>query len=83
MGDMGDHFRAVREAGQNKRADNRKKSPLILEAEGIPFETKNHGAHLIVAGRADFWPGTGKWKIRGGSGGFGVRGLVEALARHK
>lgn len=36
----------------------------LLEQADIPFESKN-GAHLIVAGRYDFWPGTGLWQARG------------------
>lgn len=52
----------------NKRADNRQKSTDVLRSHGVQFESKNGGAHLVVfAGNqvADFWPGTGKWIIRG------------------
>ncbi len=82
MGDMGDFFRAVKSAGQKKRADNRQKSAEMLTKKGIPFTTKNGGAHLIVDGRADFWPGTGKWKMRKGTGGYGVRGLLKELKKN-
>lgn len=55
-----------------KRAENRKLSPKILEERGIHFFSNNDGAHLIVTfidyhGEAmviDFWPGTGLWKPR-------------------
>jgi dihydrofolate reductase (trimethoprim resistance protein) len=50
-----------------------------LAQRGIPFVSKNGGAHLIVEGKdcfIDFWPGTGKWHSRCGKKGFGVRNLV-------
>lgn len=56
------------DCGRNKRAENREKSAEVLRSHGVKFESKNNGAHLIVAvGQqvADLWPGTGKWKIRG------------------
>ena len=59
---------AMKEASQERRAGNRENSAAILRERGIAFEEKNDGAHLIVrhGGKvADFWPGTGKWRIRG------------------
>lgn len=61
-------WRAVRQAGQEKRADNRDSSAQMLREAGVAFESKNGGAHLIVRGNGavvDFWPGTGLWKVRG------------------
>jgi len=65
MGDMGDDFRAMREFGKAKRESNRDASTRMLTAAGISFVSKNDGAHLIVAERYDFWPGTGLWMARG------------------
>lgn len=65
MGDMGDIFNEMREASQKRRASNRENSAEILTRARIPFESKNDGAHLIVDGRIDFWPGTGLWIVRG------------------
>ena len=68
MGDMGEIFNAMRDAGRQRRADNRCSSPEILRRHAVAFEPKNHGAHLIVkhAGKiADLWPGTGKYQVRG------------------
>lgn len=64
-GDMGEVFNAMREASKEKRAKNRDSSAQLLTAAGIPYESKNIGAHLIVDGDIDFWPGTGLWMIRG------------------
>jgi hypothetical protein len=68
MGDMGDTFNAMRESGKERRASNRETTPELLRRHGIPFDTKNDGAHLIVyhGGKiADLWPGTGKYQVRG------------------
>jgi len=58
-------WRAWHQLRAAKRAANRDASTLMLKNAGIPFESKNDGAHLIVAGRYDFWPGTGLWQARG------------------
>lgn len=81
MGDMGDDFRALREANKEKRRTNRERSTALLRQRGIEFKTRNDGAHLIVAdNRADFWPGTGRWIMRDGSRkGFGVWRLILTL----
>lgn len=82
MGDVGDTFNAAKSSSQRKRQKNRESSPKILELNGIEFESKNAGAHLIVehAGIiADFWPGTGKFTVRAGKTGRGVFNLVKLL----
>lgn len=83
MGDMGDTFNAMREAGKQRRASNRETTPDLLRRHGIQFDEKNGGAHLIVrhAGKvADLWPGTGKYQVRG-SGKYrrGVFNLLRDL----
>lgn len=61
MGDMGDDFRAMRKHWQEKRESNREQSTARLTREGVVFESKNDGIHLIVEGRVDYWPSTGRW----------------------
>lgn len=78
--DSTEYWRDIKQARQENRADNRENSAVYLQERGIPFVSKNFGAHLIVEGREcfiDFWPGTGKWHCRSGKKGFGVRNLVE------
>lgn len=72
MGDMGEFWRdvkpAMKEASVVKRATNRDASTETLRRHGVQFDSRNAGAHLIVkhAGKVvDFWPGTGKWIVRG------------------
>lgn len=65
-----------KEASQSRRASNRANGARILTAENIDFESKNHGAHLIVQGCIDYWPGTGKWSNRKGKKGRGVQSLI-------
>ncbi len=80
--DAADMWREVKKAAQVKRASNRAMSAGFLRGEGIAFETRNDGAHLIVSvGErvADFWPGTGLFQVRGGKRGRGVCNLVKQL----
>ena len=80
MGDMGEVFNVMKEESKERGAGHREQSPKLLDAAGIPFESKNGGAHLIVEGNEcyiDFWPGTGKWISRNGKRGFGVRNLIK------
>lgn len=84
MGDMGDDFRAWKQERVAKRASQRENGAKLLREAGIAFEEKNIGAHLIVshAGKViDYWPGTGKWKIRDGKLGRGVFPLLKALTQ--
>ena len=65
-----------------RRASNRESSATLLTERGIVFEAKNSGAHLIVKHGdkvADFWPGTGKFIVRGGKQGRGVFNLLKKI----
>ena len=69
---------------QIKRSQNRDNSAELLRAASIPFESSDMGVHLIVRPASssfviDFWPGTGKWIVRGHSGVHmrGVRNLLQ------
>lgn len=62
-------------------AERRRLGAEALNRSGVPFVSKNFGAHLIVNGRYDFWPGTGYWKERGDGKrkGQGVATLLNEL----
>jgi hypothetical protein len=79
VSDIGDDFKYMRELSQKKRASNREHSADILAAADIPYVSKNGGAHLIVADRFDFWPGTGLWMERGKPQKH--RGVAKLIAR--
>ncbi|KKN56856.1 hypothetical protein LCGC14_0567810 [marine sediment metagenome] len=80
MSDLGETFDGLREHSQKKRAANRASSRGLLEHAGVAFTVHNDGAHLVVAGRWDFWPGTGKWIDRqGGKYRRGVFPLIKAI----
>lgn len=87
--DDSEMWRLYKQKSQEKRERNRNSSPAILKAEGIGFEEKNNGVHLVVKHNGhtvDFWPGTGKWLTRGGRftvKGRGVRKLIEHLTEAK
>lgn len=79
-------WKLYREHSKETREKNRAASPEILKAAGINYISKNGGAHLIVTHNgvtADLWPGTGKWHIRNGSKGRGVRNLIRKLLEVK
>lgn len=81
MGDMAEVWEGYAERSRIKRESNRANSAKTLQTFGIPFTTHNYGAHLIIKcaeQTIDFWPGTGKWIIRGGPDGKrGVMKLVK------
>jgi len=73
---------AMREASVERRSNNRTRGAERLREEGIEYEERNYGSHLIIkAGSVwfDYWPGTGKWTERN-SGTYG-RGISGLLAR--
>lgn len=84
---MGALFRGRKEASQRKRASNREASAAMLTAAGVKFQSKNLGAHLIIAGdvMVDFWPGTGLWIARqplaGRKEGRGVANLIAQIKK--
>jgi hypothetical protein len=83
MGDTGDDFRAMREESKERRADNREASAELLRDAGIEFLSKNDGAHLIIEGRIDFWPGTGLWVRRSTHlRARGVKALINFVKTH-
>jgi hypothetical protein len=67
----------LKKRSQEKRASNRESGARILTEAGIPYESKNGGAHLVVGERYDYWPGTGLWIHRETRHkGRGIRGLI-------
>ena len=59
-----EYYAALRVQSSEKRANNRAYAITRLDTLGIKYETKNKGAHIIIADRWDFWSGTGKWRDR-------------------
>lgn len=87
MSEIGEIFKATKEqrkhASQVRKRNNKNGSMIMLGDNGISYETKNGGTHLIVNHKgkiADFWPSTGKFNIRGDKRYFrGVRLLIKIL----
>jgi len=82
--DMAEAGKFMKDMSQKKRASHREKSAEVLDSHQIVYEEKNNGAHLIVQGDKcfiDFWPGTGRWKLRTGKTGFGVFNLLKECKR--
>lgn len=67
---------------QLRREANRVNSAAVLTKVGLKFTSHNYGAHLIITVGdtvVDFWPGTGKYVVRGGATGRGVFNLLRLL----
>lgn len=79
MSEIGDLYRELRSESKAKRARNRDLSLKLLRERGVTYTVKNGGAHIIVNGRIDFWPGTGLWIERGGARGRGVKDLLRHI----
>ena len=86
MGDMAEVFNDMKKANKAKRAKNTSDSTKRLEQEGIEFESKNWGAHLVVQGKHevfDFWPSTGLFISRTtGKRRRGVFNLIKECRPH-
>lgn len=68
MGDMGDLFNEWHKIKQEKRANNKRSSTIILDENGISYKPHNNGIHLIIKHNGfivDFWPSTGKYIVHG------------------
>lgn len=79
---MKELFKIMRERSQEKRSHNREQSAELLKNNGINFERKNYGSHLIILStpKIDFYPGTGLWRVRGENKNHrGVRSLLKYL----
>lgn len=84
MGDMAEHFRALKEAAREKRRVNTESSTRLLKDRRVPFVSYNGGTHLVIDGRVDFWPATGLFIPRNSkqSRGRGVHNLLRFLGAH-
>jgi len=80
MSELGEDFKAWDKQKKDKRFQNITYSTKILQQSGVKFDSKNHGVHLIVAGKnglIDFYPSTGLFMLRKGGQGRGVRNLLK------
>jgi len=80
MSETAEIYPCLKTESQQRRAGNRENSAKILTDNGIRFDSKNAAAHLIIYGASitvDFWPGTGKFIVRGGKTGRGVFNLLK------
>lgn len=69
MGDMGDDFRAMREAKRDQHAEWKKTNTELLAASGLQFESRNAGECLVFREngkpKVAFYPSTGRWVVSG------------------
>lgn len=80
MCDMKEDMKAFRECRRDKRERNREYSTALLTKEGIKFESRNDGLHLMIEtskGRINFYPSTGLYN--GVLQGRGVKSLIAKI----
>lgn len=86
MNDLAELYDEYAEERKAKKKKNICQSTATLEREGIKFESKNNGVHLIVTGTGgliDFWPSTGKFIVREGYTGRGVFNLLKLCRSYR
>lgn len=80
MGSMREDFRAYDRYTRMKKQANKNFSTELLVKEGIEFESRNEGLHLVIRtrkGNINFFPSTGLYN--GAVKGRGVYNLLKEL----
>lgn len=81
MSEVGEVWSEHKKIQQKKKVSNQELSTAVLKRKRIPFVSYNHGNHLFVDGKYDFWPSTGKFIDRRNKlEGRGVFSLIQELA---
>lgn len=77
-------FRAMNAESKRRRRVNTENSTQLLQSHNIPFDSRNDGSHLIVAGY-DFWPSTGLFISRDTEKrrGRGVKNLIKLIEQQR
>ena len=79
-----DDWREFKRIKNLEKESRRTSATDQLTNEGIEFEVKGFGIHLVVEGKhgkIDFWPGTTKWIDRSGGKGYGIARLISRIKR--
>lgn len=82
--DTAELYRAMKAEGQRLRGKNRERGAERLREAGIPFESRNGGAHLLInhnGCHVQYWPGTGLYIFNKPDTrrGRGIKALLKAL----
>lgn len=80
MSEFAEDMKAFNQHFKAKKQRNREYSTALLTKEGIEFESRNDGLHLMIdtsKGRVNFYPSTGLYN--GALQGRGVKNLIEEL----
>jgi hypothetical protein len=89
--DLSAVYEEMDERSKQKRQGHRDRAPKLLKDAGIDFSEHNLGAHIVVFGKGetiDFWPGTGRWTVRGAGEAykrtkFGIFKLIKHMKGEK
>lgn len=80
MSEFAEDMKAYGEYCREKKERNRAYSTALLTENGIQFESRNDGLHLLIEtakGRVNFFPSTGLYN--GALSGRGVKNLLKEL----
>ena len=80
MSEFAEDMKAYREYSRDKKERNLAYSTALLMENGIQFESRNDGLHLLIEtakGRVNFFPSTGLYN--GALSGRGVKNLLKEL----
>ena len=80
--ELGDIYAYMQQTSKVKRGRNRARCLERLIKENINFENKNDRIHIIISEKGltiDYWPGTGRYKVRNGKTGFGIKNLLKLI----
>ena len=80
MSEFAEDMKLFNQHFKEKKQRNREYSTALLIKEGIEFEIRNDGLHLMIEtskGRVNFYPSTGLYN--GAINGRGVKNLLKEL----
>jgi hypothetical protein len=86
MSDTIEDYAAMRRHCQEENAKRRVQGEAVLKAAGVSYTAYNNGQHIVIeagGGVFDYWPSTGRWRMRPRKGQFGVDKLLAAIAQRR
>jgi hypothetical protein len=83
MSEIGETWAGIKKVQKEAKTSRYEANMRILANSGIPYVAYNNGLHIIVDSYVDFWPSTGRWRLRGSSiRYYGVVKLIDNYKKH-
>jgi len=86
MGDMGELYKDTKELrkreSDKRKAINRVNGLKVLIENGLSYVEFSGGVHVVVEGKIDYWPITGKFIVReNNKSGRGIFNLIKTIKK--